>query len=118
MQESVANSSFLVPCLCCAVSSRFWNFDTCACMWPVTIKVGPVGNVSILCSSCSKLGADHPTTITRMINLASAYCNQDRWAEAEKLFVQVMQTSKSKGLGCWCVHLRCGPAEFGPDASD
>ncbi len=44
----------------------------------------------------TKLGANHPSTLTIMANLASTYGNQGRWAEAETLFVQVMETSKTK----------------------
>ncbi len=44
----------------------------------------------------TKLGADHPDTLTSMANLASTYRNQGRWKEAEKLEVQVMETSKTK----------------------
>ncbi|KAK3394971.1 Tetratricopeptide repeat-domain-containing protein [Podospora didyma] len=44
----------------------------------------------------TKLGADHPDTLTSMGNLALTYGNQGRWEEAEKLFVQVMETSKTK----------------------
>ncbi|KAK4220429.1 hypothetical protein QBC38DRAFT_215256 [Podospora fimiseda] len=47
-------------------------------------------------TSKTKLGADHPSTLTSMANLASAYRNQGRWEEAEKLEVQVMETSKTK----------------------
>jgi hypothetical protein len=32
----------------------------------------------------TKLGADHPDTLTSMANLASTYSNQGRWEEAEK----------------------------------
>jgi tetratricopeptide (TPR) repeat protein len=42
------------------------------------------------------LGADHPSTLSSMANLAAACRNQGRWDEAEELFVQVMETSKSK----------------------
>ncbi|RYP57172.1 hypothetical protein DL770_010735 [Monosporascus sp. CRB-9-2] len=44
----------------------------------------------------TKLGADHPSTLTSMANLASTYRNQGRWEEAEKLEVRVMETSKRK----------------------
>ncbi len=37
-----------------------------------------------------KRGADHPSTIISMVNLASIFKNQDRWKEAEELEVQVM----------------------------
>ena len=47
-------------------------------------------------TSKTKLGADHPDTLTSMANLASTYRNQGRWEEAEKLDVQVMETSKTK----------------------
>jgi malate/lactate dehydrogenase len=41
------------------------------------------------------LGPEHPKTLTSMTNLASTYSNQGRWAEAEKLEVQVMETRKT-----------------------
>ncbi|KAI1370745.1 hypothetical protein F4677DRAFT_457595 [Hypoxylon crocopeplum] len=44
----------------------------------------------------TKLGIDHPSTLTSMANLASTYWNQGRWDNAEKLDVQVMETSKTK----------------------
>ena len=40
------------------------------------------------------LGAEHPSTLTSMANLASTYRNQGRWKEAEELEVQVMETSR------------------------
>jgi tetratricopeptide (TPR) repeat protein len=46
--------------------------------------------------SKTKLGADHPDTLSSMANLASTYRNQGRWEEAEKLEVQVMETSKTR----------------------
>jgi tetratricopeptide (TPR) repeat protein len=39
------------------------------------------------------LGAEHPSTLTSMANLASTYQKQGRWKEAKDLFVQVMETS-------------------------
>ncbi|CZR51333.1 related to kinesin light chain 1 [Phialocephala subalpina] len=42
------------------------------------------------------LGADHPSTLISMANLASTYRNQGRWDEAEELEVRVMETSKTK----------------------
>ncbi|KAK3984480.1 kinesin light chain [Cladorrhinum sp. PSN332] len=44
----------------------------------------------------TKLGADHPSTLASMNNLALTYTNQGRWEEAEKLFVQVVETNKTK----------------------
>ncbi|KAJ5393627.1 uncharacterized protein N7487_011268 [Penicillium crustosum] len=44
----------------------------------------------------TKLGEDHPDTLTSMANLASTYRNQGRWEEAEQLFVQVIETRKTK----------------------
>ncbi|KAF2201575.1 hypothetical protein GQ43DRAFT_455682 [Delitschia confertaspora ATCC 74209] len=41
-----------------------------------------------------KLGAEHPSTLTSMANLASTFWDQGRWKEAEELFVQVMGTRK------------------------
>ncbi|KAF2260812.1 HET-domain-containing protein [Lojkania enalia] len=43
-----------------------------------------------------KLGADHPSTLTSMANLASTYRNQGRWEAAEELEVQVMEIRKKK----------------------
>jgi tetratricopeptide (TPR) repeat protein len=40
------------------------------------------------------LGAEHPSTLTSMANLASTYRNQGRWKEAEELKVRVIQTRK------------------------
>jgi hypothetical protein len=44
----------------------------------------------------TKLGVDHPSTLTSMANLASTYRNQGRWDAAEELDVQVMETRKTK----------------------
>ncbi|KAK4161917.1 kinesin light chain [Cladorrhinum sp. PSN259] len=74
--------------------------------------------VQVMEISKTKLGADYPDTLTSMANLALTYMNQGRadypftlssignlastyrkqgrWEEAEKLFVQVMETRKTK----------------------
>ena len=39
------------------------------------------------------LGAEHPSTLVSMVNLARTYRNQGQWKEAEKLNVQVIETS-------------------------
>ncbi|KAJ5651966.1 hypothetical protein N7507_009392 [Penicillium longicatenatum] len=52
--------------------------------------------VQVMEARKSKLGEDHPDTLTSIANLASTYWNQGRWEEAEQLFVQVVETSKSK----------------------
>ncbi|KAK3368554.1 hypothetical protein B0H63DRAFT_77770 [Podospora didyma] len=52
--------------------------------------------VQVMETSKTKLGADHPSTLTSMANLASTYRNQGRWEEAEGLDVQVMEMSKTK----------------------
>ncbi|XWW96507.1 hypothetical protein V2A60_004482 [Cordyceps javanica] len=44
----------------------------------------------------TKLGVDHPSTLTSMGNLAVTYSDQGRWEEAERLEVQVMETRKAK----------------------
>ena len=46
--------------------------------------------------SKTKLGADHPSTLTSMGNLASTYWKQGQWEEAEKLEVQAMEIRKMK----------------------
>ncbi|KAH7319053.1 hypothetical protein BKA65DRAFT_356306, partial [Rhexocercosporidium sp. MPI-PUGE-AT-0058] len=40
------------------------------------------------------LGAEHPSTLTSIVNLASTYRNQGRRKEAEDLEVQVIETFK------------------------
>jgi hypothetical protein len=52
--------------------------------------------VQMMETSKTKLGADHPSTLTSIANLASALWNQGRWEEAEKLEVQVVETRKTK----------------------
>ncbi|KAL7772958.1 hypothetical protein CFE70_002922 [Pyrenophora teres f. teres 0-1] len=44
----------------------------------------------------TKLGLDHPSTLSSMANLASTYWNQGQWDNAEKLEVQVLETRKTK----------------------
>ena len=45
------------------------------------------------------LRPEHPDTLISMGQLALIYENQGRWTEAEKLFVQVMETEKTIVLG-------------------
>ncbi|KAI1680292.1 TPR-12 multi-domain protein [Pyrenophora tritici-repentis] len=52
--------------------------------------------VQVMETRKTKLGADHPDTLTSIANLASTYWNQGRWNDAEKLNVQVMETRKTK----------------------
>ncbi|OLN96222.1 Nephrocystin-3-like protein 1 [Colletotrichum chlorophyti] len=40
------------------------------------------------------LGEEHPDTLIGMGNLASAFCNQSRWKEAEELEVRVLGTRR------------------------
>ncbi|KAK3367283.1 hypothetical protein B0T24DRAFT_509941, partial [Lasiosphaeria ovina] len=42
------------------------------------------------------IGVDRLETLASMANLASTYSKQGRWEEAEKLELQVMETSKAK----------------------
>jgi hypothetical protein len=44
----------------------------------------------------TKLGADHPSTLTSMGNLASTLWNQGRLQAAEELELQVLDTRKVK----------------------
>ena len=44
-------------------------------------------------TSLRVLKEEHPFTLSSMVNLAATYWNQGRWDEAEKLHVQVMETS-------------------------
>ena len=39
---------------------------------------------------------DHPDTLSSMANLASTYWNQGRWADAERLLVEVTEARKIK----------------------
>ena len=52
--------------------------------------------VQVIETRKKNLGADHPSTLTSMANLAATYRNQGRWDAAEELFVQVIETSKKK----------------------
>ncbi|KAK7928766.1 hypothetical protein PG985_005764 [Apiospora marii] len=52
--------------------------------------------VEVMERSKQKLGADHPSTLNSMANLASTCRNQGRWEAAEKLDVEVMERSKQK----------------------
>ena len=61
-------------------------------------------------TSKTKLGADHPNTLTSMANLASTYWHQGRWGEAEKLFVEVMETSKTNDTELRLILCRLQPA--------
>ncbi|KAI8649734.1 NB-ARC domain-containing protein [Fusarium keratoplasticum] len=59
----------------------------------------PIGNYenwTVMETSRTKLGADHPNTLTSMANLAWTYWKQGRWEEAEKLQVQVLEVSRTK----------------------
>jgi hypothetical protein len=44
----------------------------------------------------TKLGADHPDTLTSMANLASTFSKQGRWEQDENVKVQMMETRKTK----------------------
>ncbi|KAI2669860.1 hypothetical protein LCP963914a_9880 [Penicillium roqueforti] len=52
--------------------------------------------VQVMETRKTKLGEDHPDTLTSMANLALTYSNQGRWDEAEQLQVQLMETRKTK----------------------
>ena len=41
------------------------------------------------------LGVEHPDTLTSMENLASTYSSQEKWDEAEKLEVQVLDIRRN-----------------------
>ena len=43
------------------------------------------------------LGAEHPSTLISIANLASTYWSQGRWNEAERLQIQVMDMTKKIG---------------------
>ena len=45
--------------------------------------------------SRSILGAEHPSTLTAMSNLAVTYSHQGRWTEAKKLELHALETSTS-----------------------
>ena len=50
--------------------------------------------IKVMNSRKMVLGAEHPSTLASITNLASTLRNQGRWKEAEELFVQVMDTRK------------------------
>jgi hypothetical protein len=53
-------------------------------------------DIEVMETRKTKLGADHPNTLTNMANLAAMFWNQGRWKEAEELEVEVLETSKTK----------------------
>ena len=44
----------------------------------------------------TKLGEDHPDTLTSMANLALTYQHHSQWSEADALQLQMMASSKTK----------------------
>ena len=44
------------------------------------------------------LGAEHPSTLTSIANLASTYQNQEKWSEAEQLKLGVLNIRKKSGM--------------------
>jgi tetratricopeptide (TPR) repeat protein len=54
--------------------------------------------VQVMDTRKTKLGADHPSTLTSIGNLASTYWNQGRWEEAEVLQAKQLELC-SKKLG-------------------
>jgi len=50
---------------------------------------------TVIETSKTVLGEEHPNTLGSMRNLAWTYINQERWAEAKQLYVQVIETSKT-----------------------
>jgi len=64
--------------------------------------------VHVMETSRRVLGHEHLQTLTSMANLASTYGNQERWKEAEQLFVQVIDMRKQ------CFHQSSnGPVQTG-----
>jgi hypothetical protein len=45
-------------------------------------------------TSLRLLGAEHPSTLTSMANLASTYRDQGQWKEVEELKVQELEATK------------------------
>jgi hypothetical protein len=61
---------------------------TCLPDWSWTLGIIPhrcVVIVQVMETSQTKLGADHPSTLTSMANLVSTYRNHGRWKKAEEL---------------------------------
>ena len=72
-----------------------WRYGSCLYedgRWDEAEKI----NVQVMEIRKEKLGADHPSTLTSMANLAETYRNQGRLDEAEKLGVQVMEILQEK----------------------
>jgi hypothetical protein len=61
------------------LASTYWNQGR----WGEAEKL----SIQVIETSKTKLGADHPSTLTSMANLASTYRSQGRWEEAETLQV-------------------------------
>ena len=52
--------------------------------------------MDVMNASKTRLGSDHPFTLSSMANLAATYRKQGRWDEAEKLQMDVMNARKTK----------------------
>ncbi|KAF8644345.1 hypothetical protein AX14_009430 [Amanita brunnescens Koide BX004] len=71
---------------------RFALVLQCVGSWDEAEKL----EVDVMNARKAKLGSDHPSTLTCMVNLASTYRHQGRWDEAEKLEADVMNARKAK----------------------
>ncbi|KAF2181041.1 putative kinesin light chain [Zopfia rhizophila CBS 207.26] len=74
-------------------TALLWKFRKCA-RRDRRYKEAEKAFAQVMQTRKRKLGAEHPSTLTSIANLASTYRNQGRWKEAEELEVQVMETRK------------------------
>jgi tetratricopeptide (TPR) repeat protein len=72
-----------------------WRYASCLYedgRWDEAEKI----NVQVMKICTEKLGADHPSTLTSMANLAVIYSQQGQEDKAEKLKIQVIEIQKEK----------------------
>jgi tetratricopeptide (TPR) repeat protein len=70
-----------------------WKFGRCL-YYDGRWKEAEVSFAQVMETRKRVLGAEHPSTLASMANLASTYRDQGRWKEAEELAVRVVETSK------------------------
>ena len=92
LQKDLAAVNFILyndSMLLDTIKSRLAAIFALRGLWQDTEEL----NVQVMKMRKRVLGAEHPSTLASIVNLASTYRNQGRWKETEELNVQVMKTS-------------------------
>ncbi|KAH8675241.1 hypothetical protein BX600DRAFT_431834 [Xylariales sp. PMI_506] len=79
-----------------ATPSAIWDDVTVFSKSRFWVSTAAASEEVLLETRKTKLGVDHPDTLTSMDNLALTYRKQGRFEEAEQLNVQVLETRKTK----------------------